>query len=171
MPKVTGLTDEEMQKLNDVIEPLLHQGMDKIQPFVTNKAERVAFNLAEMAIKTAEHLPLARRLGALVDGTNKLLPKLTKYFNEQSIADFVPPELKTQEIADLCEKAGAKPLADLLRKVAVPVAATASPTDAAVVSAPVASSTSVPASTGPVLPKVNLQIAPTPKIPPGPSAR
>ncbi len=172
MPKVTGLTDEEMQKLNDAIEPLLHQGMAKLEPYVTNKAERVAYNLAEIAVKTAEHLPLSRRLGALVEGSNKLLPKLTRYFNEQSIADFVPPELKTQEVADLCEKAGAKPLADLLRKAAAPVAASSTPPAGAAVA--VASSTSTAASSpavnssGPVLPKVDLRIAPTPTIPPGP---
>jgi len=174
MPKVTGLTEEEMQKLNDVIEPLLHKGMAEFESHVNNKAERVAFNIVEMAIKTAEHFPLSRRIGTLVDGSNKLLPKLTRYFNDEAIAQFVPPELKTAEMADLCDKAGAKPLADLLRKAAAPASATvASSTPVAGASTVVQSPATVAgaSSTGPVLPKVDLRIAPTPKIPPGPGQK
>ncbi|HTK84905.1 MAG TPA: hypothetical protein VL625_07445 [Patescibacteria group bacterium] len=176
MPKVTGLTEEEMQKLNDVIEPLLHKGMAEFEAHVNNKAERVAFNIVEMAIKTAEHFPLSRRLGTLIDGSNKLLPKLTRYFNDQAIAEFVPPELKTTEIADLCEKAGAKPLADLLRKAATPApgaVASSTPVANTGASAAVQSTVTTPgvSSTGPVLPKVDLRIAPTPKIPPGPGQK
>lgn len=173
MPKVTGLSEVEMQKLNDTLESLLHQGMAAFEPKVDTKAERVAFKGVEMALKMAEHFPLATRLGYLVDGANKVLPKLTKYFNEQAILEFVPAELKTQEIADLCEKAGAKSLADLLHAA---VAAPAVPAQSAsVVAAPIvasAAAASAPVTaTGPKISPANLRISPTPTIPPGPGGR
>lgn len=178
MPKVTGLSNDEMQTLNNTLESLLQKGMEAFEERVDTKAERVAFKAATMSIKMAEHLPIATRLGYLVEGSNKILPKLSKYFNTEAIGEFIPAELKTQQMADLCEKAGAKPLADILRKVAAPApvaAATTTTADATAqagaTAAKVVKRTDGFRSDAPVVSEANLQIASTPVIPAGPGGR
>jgi len=115
MAKVTGLSSDEVQTLNSILNALLTKGMNKFEQQVDTKTERTVFKAVQMAVKMAGHLSPERRLGTLVEGTNKLLPKISEIFNEGAVLDLLPPEVKTAQIADLCEKAGAGPLSKLLR--------------------------------------------------------
>lgn len=182
MPKVTGLTPNEVQKLNNALEALMHKGMDAVEPrLADNKLERVAFKGLQMAVKFAGHLSPEKKLGDLVLASNKLLPKLAQHFNVASIAGYLPPALKTDEAIDLADRAGATALAGLLREAkaaapapVVPVApvpapaVVAQPAPAVAAEAPAAPAAAPVASPAPVVPAANLKIAETPKIPEGP---
>jgi hypothetical protein len=128
MAKVTGLSPDEVQTLNNTLNALLTKGMDKLEERVDSKTERTVFKAVHMAVKMAGHLSPERKLGTLVEGTNKLLPKISEIFDEEAVLNLLPPEVKTAQIADLCEKAGAGPLSKLLRDslpaIAAPVTAT-----------------------------------------------
>lgn len=126
MPQVTGLSDQEVSALNDALNPLVRKWMEVLDGYASNKAEKVVFRVIESGLNMAEHLPAAKKLNTLVDGSNRLLPKLEKYIGDDTLASFIPPELKKPEIADLCEKAGAVPLAQLLRQSFAEAAAPAS---------------------------------------------
>jgi len=132
MAKVTGLSPDEEQTLNNTLNALLTKGMDKLEERIDTKTERTVLKGVQMAVKMAGHLSPERKLGTLVEATNKLLPKISEIFNQEALLHLLPPEVRTAEIADLCEKAGAGPLSKLLRDslpaAAVPVTATVTAT-------------------------------------------
>ncbi|HTK85853.1 MAG TPA: carbonic anhydrase [Patescibacteria group bacterium] len=161
MSQVTALSDQDIKTLNDALDPLVHQLMTIFAAHADKKFERVAYNLVESALKMADRLPPQKKLGALVDGSNKLLPKIQKYVSNDDLAVIVPENLRKPEIADLCDKAGATSLAALLRAsfntVAAPAAVQPQQPVAAPVTAPVKTNTApvVAAVTPPVATQVS----------------
>ncbi len=127
MSQVTALSDQDIQTLNTALDPLVHQFMATLAPHIKDKKlEQVAYRGVEIALNMADHMSPQKKLNALVEGSNKLLPKVQRYVSNDDLAVIVPESLRKPEIADLCDKAGAAPLAALLRSsfsaAAAPVA-------------------------------------------------
>lgn len=115
MSQATALSPQDVKALNDALDPLVHRFMQIFDQHADKKFERVAYKGVEIALKMADHLPPEKKLAALIDGSNKLLPKIQKYVTNDALAVAVPQELRKPEIAELCDRAGAAPLAALLR--------------------------------------------------------
>ncbi len=128
------LKPEEVTALNDILDTAIDKIFDEFEERINGKldkkgvklkvsfAEQASVNGARLLMQMARNYTPERKLQRLVDGSNKALPKLTKIFSDETLLDVIPDKIKTAKAVELCEKAGAAPLAKLLKKGITPAA-------------------------------------------------
>lgn len=124
----TNLTPDEVDLLDDMLDIVLDRVMRVVEDRIEGKAdehgmtvqismpEKAKIRSANLILNMARNYSPEAKLKKFVDGSNKILPHLTRIFNEQAMLNAIPPEAKDEEVLALCDKAGATAIAGLIRK-------------------------------------------------------
>ena len=128
------LKPDEVGQLTEILDTAIDKALEEFEQRINGKldekgvklkvdfAEQASVNAAKLLLQMSKNYAPERRLQRLVDSSNKVIPKLTKVFSEATLIKLMPDSIKTQKAADLCQKAGAISLAQLLGKSVKPSA-------------------------------------------------
>lgn len=124
------LTPRDEEVLNQLLNEAVHALVDEAKEKISAKtgieggklsfADKLKIDMADRALTMSARYGVHAKAQKLVDISNKTVPALTSIFGEQALVDNLPPQIKTEEAADILERAGATEVLALVRKAIGP---------------------------------------------------
>lgn len=122
---------DDARVLTELLETVLDKGLHEFEERVNGKldakgqalrisfAERASVTAVKLMMDVAKNYAPERKLEKLINGSNKVVPHLRRLFRDEALFSILPAEVKNDNVAALCERAGAAPLAALIREAVV----------------------------------------------------